>query len=295
MNLYKKINKNTFQCILCNHYCKISIGNFGICKTRQNQNGKIIGIYEGKIISENVDPIEKKPLFNFMKGTFTYSIASLGCNLRCPWCQNYEISQFDKNSKFQDTITNQIINSNLPTKPEEIIQAVKDNNCPSISYTYTEPTLMGNWAIKTMKLANENNLKNIFVSNGYMSKKFLKEILPYLDAINIDLKFMEANKYLKNCGAKLEPILENIKTIYKNKIHIELTTLIIPGLNDSKSELTKIAKFIYNLDSKIPWHISRFFPHYKLSNLEPTDIKILELAQKTAKNIGLKDVYIGNV
>lgn len=286
MKLYKKINKTTSQCLLCNHHCKISLGNFGICKTRQNQNGKIIGIYEGKIISENIDPIEKKPLFGFMKGTYTYSIASPGCNFRCPWCQNYEISQLSED----------LIGDDFEAKkPQEIIQSAISNNCPSISYTYTEPTLMGNWAVKTMKLAHKNNLKNIFVSNGYMSKELLGEILPYLDAINIDLKFMDSKKYLKYCGAKLEPILENIKTIYKNKTHIELTTLIVPELNDSKQELTKIARFIYDLDAKIPWHISRFYPHYKLSNLEPTDMKTLELAKKIAKNIGLKNVYIGNV
>ena len=319
---FKKIDDKNIQCQTCSHYCIISDGNFGICKTRKNTNRKLDYIYWGKIISQNIDPIEKKPLYHFMKNSLTYSVCTPGCNFKCPWCQNFEISQ----------LSEKLVDGNIPTiKPIEIVNSAIRNGCPSISYTYTEPTLMGDWAIETMKLAHKSGLKNIWVSNGYMSKKLLADILLYLDAINIDLKFMDEKKYLKNCGAKLKPILENITTLFsyrsntppsvipakagiytnrknlswipdqvgdditKHKIHLELTTLIIPGLNDSKTELTKIAKFIFDLDPKIPWHISRFYPHFKLSDLNPTDIKTLEFAQKIAKNIGLKNVYVGNV
>jgi pyruvate formate lyase activating enzyme len=242
-------------------------------------------VYE-KLVANHVDPIEKKPLFHFMPGSSAYSIATVGCNLRCKNCQNWEISQSPKPNK-------PIMGNRVSS--EKIVETAKNLDCKSIAYTYTEPTIFFEYAYDIANLAVENGLKNVFVTNGYMTKKALKKFAPFLHASNIDLKSFDEQFYKENCGAKLKPILETIKLHKKLGIWIEITTLLIPTLNDSKENLTKIAEFIKDLGSEIPWHVSRFYPNYKLTNLPPTPLKTLRQARDIGLKVGLKYVYQGNI
>lgn len=285
-------NGDFIECKTCNHYCHIAPFKRGICGVRENQKGKLLNINYGRLISENIDPIEKKPLFHYLPGTKTFSIASVGCNFRCLWCQNDDISQCTKAENSRDDVMNVI---GIEIDPEQVVADAKRMNCPSISYTYTEPTVFLEFAYDTMKLAKAENIKNIWVSNGYMSKETLKLIMPYLDAINVDLKCFDRMKHLKYTGAGLEPILENIKTLYKNKIHLEITTLIVPDVNDDEAQLIEIAEFIASVSPDIPWHISKFYPAYQMKYTPATPIETLELAKTIGEKAGLKNIYIGNV
>lgn len=279
--LYKKLSEKKVQCIACNHRCVISEGKRGICGVRENVDGKLQLLVYGLIISENVDPIEKKPLYRFLPKTKTYSIGTVGCNFKCDFCQNYEISQLKK-----------IIGKE--TTPEEIVERAIKTGCKSISYTYNEPTIFAEFVKDTAVLAKKAGLKNILVTNGYMTKEFMEFVGKYIDAMNIDLKSFDENFYNKVCKAKLKPVLETIKLAHKMKIHIEITTLIIPNENDSIGELDEIAKFISDIDKKIPWHISRFFPMYNMNNKEKTSLDILKEAERIGKKY-LNNVYLGNV
>jgi pyruvate formate lyase activating enzyme len=233
-----------------------------------------------------VDPIEKKPLFHFLPGSRAYSIATVGCNFSCLNCQNYDISQIPKPRKpvLGDEVT-----------PEEIVEAAKSLNCKSIAYTYTEPTIFFEYAYETAKLAKKEGIKNVFVSNGYISEEALKMMAPYLDANNIDLKSFSDDFYRKVCGARLDPVLETIRLHKELGIWIEITTLIIPSLNDSEENFRKIAEFIKNLDECIPWHVTRFHPAYRLIDLPPTPVSILDKARNIGLEAGLKFVYQGNI
>jgi len=285
--LYKKLPAGKVLCLTCSHNCVILPGRRGICGVRQNIDGKLYSLVYGKAIAEHIDPIEKKPLYHFLPHTFTYSIATVGCNFRCDWCQNWQISQSPK-------LENPIQGFELT--PAEIVERAKQTKCPSISYTYTEPTIFLEYALDTMKLAHRRGLANIWVSNGYMSQQTLKLILPYLDAINVDLKSFKENTYQKYCGAKLKPILENLKTIAKSKVHLEITTLVIPGINDSTKEIEQIAQFIAKeLGQDIPWHISRFFPAYKMNETAQTPLEILKTAAAIGKRTGLQFIHLGNI
>jgi pyruvate formate lyase activating enzyme len=278
------------QCQLCHHYCLINEGKTGICAVRKNMGGQLFSLVYGKVIAVNIDPIEKKPLFHFLPGSLSYSIATVGCNFRCSHCQNGDISQLAEKEFGHDFIPGR------ETTPTEIIAEAKTNNCQSIAYTYTEPTIFSEFSLDCMKLAQKAGLKNVWVSNGYTSKEAWSELLPYLDAINVDLKFFTDENYLKICGAKLQPVLNNLKFLYQNKIHLEITTLIIPGLNDSDQELIQIAEFIKNeLSPDVPWHVSRFFPQYKLVDKNPTEEDLIYKAISIGKEVGLNYVYGGNV
>ncbi len=284
--------QNKIQCQLCNHYCLIPKNNTGICAVRKNIEDQLYSLVYGKVIAENIDPIEKKPLFHFLPGSLSYSIATVGCNFKCLHCQNADISQFP--------IEEQLKKENfVPGKkitPEEIVRKAIKAKCKSIAYTYTEPTIYAEFALDCMKMAKKAGLKNIWVSNGYTAKEAWPQILPYLDAINVDLKFFNNETYLKICGAKLQPILDNLKLLKKKKIWLEITTLIIPTLNDSDEELMAIAKFIKNeLGAETPWHVSRFFPQYKLKDKNPTNEEVIHKAYALGKDAGLKYVYAGNV
>ncbi len=289
--LYKK-EGDYVQCQTCNHYCRIAPFKRGVCGVRENQKGKLYLLVYGRIIAENIDPIEKKPLFHFLPKTNSLSIATIGCNFQCQWCQNYDISQITKGNIDHTAITNKI---GVEMDPEQIVADAKKHNCPSISYTYTEPTIFLEFAYDTMKLANKSKLKNIWVSNGYMTKETLNLIAPYLDAINIDLKGFNNENYLKYCGAKLQPVLDNIKAIHNKKIHLEITTLIIPGVNDDEKQLKDITKFLAEISPNIPWHISRFFPTHKMTDTPITPMETLKKAEAIGKKAGLKHIYIGNV
>lgn len=288
--LYKQAG-DYVQCQTCCHYCRIAPFKRGLCGVRENHKGKLYLLVYNQIIAENIDSIEKKPLFHFLPGTETLSIATIGCNFRCNWCQNWDISQAPKELE-RDEIMNKI---GFETTPDKIVEDALNRACPSISYTYTEPTIFLELALDTMKLAKKKGLKNIWVSNGYFSKETFELISPYLDAINIDLKGMSSENYLKYSGAKLQPVLDNIKEVFKRKIHLEVTTLIIPGINDSEKELTEITKFLANISKNIPWHISRFFAAYKLPNTETTPLETLNKAAQIGKKAGLKHIHIGNI
>jgi len=287
--LYKKLKDKKTQCQTCAYYCIIAPGKRGICGVRENINGKLYALNYGKAAAVNIDPIEKKPFFHFLPGSYTLSIATVGCNFRCLNCQNYTLSQTPKPDK-------PVLGENL--SPKKIVEMASKNNLPSISYTYVEPTIFLEYALDTMKLAKKAGLKNNFISNGFMSKESAKLIIPYLDADNIDIKGFSDEFYKKVCGGRLQPILDTAKLMKKSGVWVEITTLLIPALSNSEEMLKKIAKFIYEeLGPDTPWHISQFSGaiSWKLQNLPNTPVEILQKAWKIGKEAGLKYVYTGNV
>ncbi len=286
--LYEKLQDKKVRCGLCKHRCVIETGNRGICGVRENSGGILNTLVYGKLIARHIDPIEKKPLFHFLPGSLSYSIATAGCNFKCLFCQNADISQMPSDHRG-------VISGDNYT-PENIVSAALKGKCRSISYTYTEPTVFFEFALATAKLARENNLKNVFVTNGYMSKEALDMIRPFLDAANVDLKAYNKDFYRKMCGAKLENVKETLTDMKASGIFVEVTTLLIPGLNDDKEELKELAMFIVgSLGPETPWHISRFHPTYKLLDRPPTPLETLLSARKTGTDCGLKYVYMGNV
>ena len=284
---YEQLNESKVHCFLCAHECHVPIGEFGLCGVRQNIDGTLYTLVYGEVIASHVDPIEKKPLYHFFPGTISYSIATLGCNFKCGFCQNWQISQNTK--KGAPVLEGRKIS------PETIVQDALNQGCKSISFTYTEPTIFFEYAYDTARLARDAGLYNIFVTNGYMTHQSLEVIRPFLDAVNVDLKSFQDDFYRKNCRARLEPVLETIREIKKSGIWMEITTLLIPNQNDSEEELTQISEFICSIDPGIPWHISRFHPDYQFSNYTPTSIDALRLAYNIGKQCGLKHVYLGNV
>ncbi len=283
--LYKKLGGKKVRCHLCNHRCTIENDSKGKCCVRKNINGVLYSLVYGKIIAENSDPIEKKPLFHFLPGSYSLSIATVGCNFKCFFCQNYSISQVPCD-------LNKIEGVEIP--PEDIVSRALANGDKSISYTYTEPTVFFEYAYDTARLASAKGLKNVFVTNGFMSKKCLLMIEPYLDAANIDLKSFSDKTYKNKIGGKLKPVLKNIVLMKDLGIWIEVTTLVIPGINDSEDELRKIAEFLAGVDKTIPWHLSAYYPQYK-SNIPPTGIEKIADAISIGRNAGLKYVYGGNI
>lgn len=284
--LYEGLDAGKAHCYLCSHHCKILPGQFGICGVRQNVEGKLYTLVYGDVIASHIDPIEKKPLYHFLPGTTSYSIATIGCNFKCSFCQNWEISQLSK----RDSNV-----SGSEVKPADIIRDAKLAGSKSISYTYTEPTIFFEYAYDVAKLAKKQGLYNNFVTNGYMSIEALEAIKPYLDSANVDLKGFSEEFYQKFCRAHLEPVLESIRAMKKLGIWVEITTLIIPGQNDSEKELKGIAEFIVNVGKEIPWHISRFHPDYKYLESLPTPVETLKKAKAIGEKAGLRYIYMGNV
>ncbi len=284
---YEQLDDKTVNCNLCSHHCShIADSKRGICGVRENRDGKLYSLVYGKAVAMSVDPIEKKPLFNFLPGSKSYSIATLGCNFRCDNCQNFDISQLPKE---RNIIVGQ------EASPEDIVLAAKRSNCASIAYTYSEPTVFFEYAYDIAKLASKEGLKNVFVTNGYITPEALREISPYLDAANIDLKSFSDVFYRKNCGARLQPVLDSIRLYKSLGIWTEITTLIIPSLNDSEEELQKIAEFIMEVGEDTPWYITQFHPTYKLIDLPRTPVTTLRRAREIGLEAGLKYVYEGNV
>jgi pyruvate formate lyase activating enzyme len=283
---YEKLDNQAVQCHLCAHHCVIARGKRGICGVRENRGSILCTLVYGRTIAENIDPIEKKPLFNFLPGSKSFSIATAGCNFRCLHCQNHDISQMPRNRDV-------IMGKNL--SPEDIVSLAKQNGCKSISYTYTEPTIFYEYAYDIAKRASAEGLKNVFVTNGYITEGPLREISPYLDAANIDLKSFTEGFYKKICGAKLQPVLDAIKLYRDLNIWIEITTLIIPTHNDSPPEMEQIASFIMDLGADIPWHITAFHPTYRLTDQPPTPVSTLMQARDIGTRAGLRYVYVGNV
>ncbi len=275
------------QCNLCYHHCRIKENKCGLCRVRENHQGHLYSLAYGKLISENVDPIEKKPIFHLLPGSLSFSIATVGCNFRCQHCQNYDISQYQR--KNQEPLPGH------NRTPQQVVDSALQHGCKSISYTYIEPTIFLEFAYETAVLAHKAGLKNIFVSNGYTSPEATRKFAPYLDANNIDLKAFTEKFYHEICGAKLAPVLNTIKLMKELGVWIEVTTLIIPGWNDSSQELRQIAEFIKSVDANIPWHVTRFYPTYKMTNRPATPVETLRRARQIGLEVGLSYVYEGNV
>ena len=252
---------------------------------RENQEGKLMTLVYGKLIAAHVDPIEKKPFFHFLPGSLAYSIATGGCNFRCLHCQNADISQLPRE-------TGQIPGEFA--SPAEVVAVAQANDCQSIAYTYTEPTIFFEYAFDVASLAHEAGLKNVFVSNGYMGEEAAQKIIPLLDGINIDLKG-DDQFYRKVCGAKLEPVLHNIELFWKRGVFVEVTTLLIPGYNDSEAVLADLAAFLAGVSPDMPWHISAFYPMYKMKDVPRTGIESLRRGLEAGHEAGLKYVYAGNI
>ena len=284
---YEALPENKVQCGLCNHRCKIRDSKRGICGVRENQEGRLYSLVYGKIIAEHIDPIEKKPLFNFLPGSQAFSIGTAGCNFQCKHCQNFDISQYPRENR------GNIIGQERT--PEQIVSAAKSADCDTIAYTYTEPTIFFEFAYDTAVIAQKEGIRNVFVSNGYMSNKAAHEIAPYLDAINIDIKAFTNKFYKEICGALLKPVLETVQVMKKLGVWVEVTTLIIPGLNDGEQELRDIAGFIKSVGPDIPWHVTQFYPTYKLQDLPRTPVATLRRAREIGMEEGLRYVYEGNV
>jgi len=283
---YKKLEEEKVRCNLCPHFCQIANGKRGICRVRENRKGILYSLVYGKVVSSAIDPIEKKPLYHFYPGSNAFSLATAGCNFRCLNCQNNSISQLPRERK-------EIPGEEL--SPQSIVLQAKRYNCPIIAYTYTEPTIFFEYAYDTSKLAQKEGIKNVFVTNGYISEEALRKISPYLDAANVDLKSFSEDFYKKICGGHLEPVLNTLKLMKKLGIWLEVTTLIIPTLNDSEKELKKIAEFIVNLGKEVPWHISRFYPTYRLNKLPPTPLELIYRGREIGLRAGLRYVYTGNI
>lgn len=284
--LQKKLIGDKVKCLTCAHYCNLSKGQIGICNVRKNKEGKILTYNYEKLSTLNSDPIEKKPIFHFLPGSQTLSMAAPGCSFQCKNCQNW----FLAHKKIVD-----IDEKNFPAK--KIVKIAIKRNHPSISYTYSEPIVFLEYALETMKEAKKKGIKNIWVSNGFFTPISLKTILPYLDAINIDLKSFSSQFYKEICGGRLSPVLHAIKKLKKAGVWIELTTLFIPNKNDSEKEMKKIANFIASLGVETPWHIIRFSGMWskEMKDVPDTPIETLEKAWHIGKKAGLENVYIGNV
>jgi len=284
--LYEKLDEAKVRCNLCAHRCKINPDRQGVCGVRENRNGIFYSLVYGTLIAENLDPIEKKPFFHVYPASQSYSIATVGCNFKCEFCQNHDISQMP-------AATRMIAGEDF--LPEEIVARAKKSRARTIAYTYTEPTVYFELALETAKIAAENGLANVFVTNGFMTAETIETIAPYLAAANVDLKSFRDAFYKKYCGARLDPVLESLKKMKDLGIWVEITTLLIPGLNDSDEELRDIARFIAGLGRATPWHISRFHPQYKMRNLPVTPLDSLHRAVQIGRETGLKYVYSGNV
>jgi pyruvate formate lyase activating enzyme len=285
--LYERLEGQKVRCHLCSHRCTIVEGKVGTCGVRRNEGGRLVSLVYGQAVSQAVDPIEKKPLFHFYPGTSSYSIATVGCNFRCRFCQNADISQMPREG---GRILGRF------TSAEEIVARAQSRGCMSLSYTYTEPTVFFEYTRDIAVLARRAGLANTYVTNGYMTGEMLEALYPYLDAANVDLKAFRDQFYRQQCGARLQPVLDSLKRMKQQGVWVEVTTLIIPGLNDDREELRELAGFIASeLGPETPWHVSRFHPTYKLLDRPRTPVSTLETAWQIGKEVGLRYVYMGNV
>ena len=306
---YEPLAGGRVLCNLCALYCKIAAGRRGACGVRVNVNETLYTLVYDKIVARHVDPIEKKPLLHFSPGSLSYSIATVGCNFRCLHCQNYDISQQPKqktpavrqsggDSPEVLCLSLRDLEARIPgetVSPEQIVRAAQRSGCQSIAYTYTEPTIFFELAYDTARLAASEGLSNVFVTNGYITEEALTSIAPFLDAANIDLKSFNDSAHKRMTGARLQPVLDSIRTYKRLGIWIEVTTLVIPGHNDSESELRQIAEFICGVGKDIPWHVTQFYPTYRLLDRPPTPVASLRRAREIGYEVGLQYVYEGNV
>ncbi len=286
--LYQKLDDGEVKCQLCHHACVIKSRRSGICGVRSNDGQKLISRVYGRLVAQNVDPIEKKPLYHFLPGSGSYSIATVGCNFKCRFCQNADIAQMPRDRD------GAVIGSSI--RPDSVVADALRRGSQSIAYTYTEPTIYFEFAYDTARIAHEKGLRNVFVTNGYMSGQALEMIAPYLDAANVDLKAFKDDYYKTYCGARLEPVLDTLRHMKTLGIWVEVTTLLVPGLNDDPDELRDLAGFIVEqLGPETPWHISRFHPTYRMTDRPPTPLATLISAYEIGIQAGLYYVYLGNV
>ncbi len=285
--LYEKQDDGRVKCSLCAHRCTVREGHTGICGVRKNQDGTLYTLVYDKIVAAHIDPIEKKPFYHILPASSSFSIATVGCNFHCFHCQNHGIAQAPREHPGHI--------SGSPTTPEELVNAAVRNDCASIAYTYTEPTIFFELAYETARLAHQQGLKNLFVTNGFMTQEALETIKPYLDGANVDLKGFDETWYRQVCGGRLEPVQETIQRMRDLGIWVEVTTLIIPTHNDSEPELRQIAEFLVSVDPGIPWHVSAFYPQYKMQDLPPTSPPVIQQAVQIGKEAGLRYIYSGNI
>ncbi len=284
-SMWEPLQDNLVRCKVCPHRCAIKPSARGICGTRENKDGKLYTLIYGELTATAVDPIEKKPFFNFWPGSNSFSISSVGCNLDCPWCQNFHISHAEPGDVFAEQMN-----------PEKVVELAKKYGCRSISYTYNEPIIWFEYVLDTAKLAKREGVLNCLVTNGYITLEALEELGPYIDAANVDIKGFTEEFYRNYCKAKLEPILEATTAMQKKGIHVEITTLLIPDLNDSGEEIARLSSWHKeNLGPDTPLHFSRYYPQFKFTQKPPTPVQRIEKAREIALKEGLHYVYTGNV
>jgi pyruvate formate lyase activating enzyme len=283
---FDRLDGGSVRCRTCAHQCLIAPGKRGICGVMENREGVLFSLVYGRAAAVHVDPIEKKPLFHFLPASTSLSMSTVGCNMHCFNCQNADISQMPRE---QGRISGESVS------PEALVDSALRSKCASISYTYTEPSVYWDYAFDIASLARERGIKNVFVTNGYFSKESLDAIAPLMDAANVDLKSFRDGTYARVCGARLQPVLDTITEMRKRGVWIEITTLLIPGLNDSDGELKDSASFIFALDPDLPWHISRFHPTYRMQDRPPTPAGSVKKARSIGLDAGLRFVYAGNM
>jgi pyruvate formate lyase activating enzyme len=283
---FRRLEGHQVRCDLCAHRCVVGDGKSGLCRVRINRKGTLYSMVYGKAVATHVDPIEKKPLYHFQPGSTTFSVATMGCNFRCSHCQNADIA-------ILATGSGSIVGHELTA--EEIVAMAQKSACRSIAYTYTEPTVFFEYAHDIARLASEKGLNNLFVTNGYMTNEALRAAQPWLDAANVDLKSFSDDHYQQICGARLRPVLDSLERMKNLGIWVEVTTLVIPTLNDTEKELRHIANFIHSLGPETPWHISRYHPTYQLTHRPPTPVESLRRGREIGLEAGLRYVYTGNV
>ncbi len=285
--LWEPVGDGRVRCKLCAHGCLVSEGTRGICAVRLNQDGKLYTQVYGRLSARSVDPIEKKPLYHFLPGADSLSIATVGCNFHCAHCQNYHMSQYPREHR------GRVMGEQVT--PDRVVRQARASGAAAIAYTYTEPTIFFEMAYDTAVLAHKEGIRNVFVSNGYMTREAADTIIPYLDAINIDLKAFSEETYRRQCGGSLQPVLDTIEHMVAAGVWVEVTTLVIPGHNDTRQELIWMAEFLRGVSSDIPWHLARFVPAYELHDCPPTPVGTLREARNVGLEAGLRYVYVGNV
>ena len=284
-NYYRPLDDGKVECQLCPHHCRIAQGKTGLCRSRRNIDGQLISDVYGRPCSLAIDPIEKKPLYHFHPGTQCLSIACTGCNFRCLNCQNHEISQVSPQSV-----------GHYDLSPEDVVALCLEHRCPGIAYTYTEPLTYIEYVADIAKLAHEKGLWNILVTAGYVNQAPLADLLPFIDAANIDLKSFSDDTYRKVCGGQLQHVLQTILAMRDAGVWIELTHLVIPGINDDMEKIRQMCRWMADNElAETPLHFSRFFPRYKMSDVPPTPLSTFRTARNIALDEGIRHVYLGNV
>ena len=287
--LSRPLQRGYVQCTACEHWCAVAPGEAGKCGVRRNLDGALRLVVYGKAVATHVDPVEKKPLHHFLPGSEIFSIGTFGCNLSCAWCQNWDISQY-RDFDPEEDFTGQ------PWPPEAIVGECRRQAIPLVAFTYNEPAVFFEYAYDTARLARAAGIRTVFVSSGFETLQAIDTIGPYLDAINVDLKAFTEETYRTYCGARLAPVKRNIEHLVKQtKVWTEVTTLVIPGLNDGDAELHAIAGFLAGISVDIPWHVSGFAPHFRMRDRPPTPAATLRRAWTIGREEGLNYVYTGNI